>query len=511
VESAESCAPSHRDVTVLRYPGKTLKQRSLSHFHYLSNDGGFVVFQNNLTAAKRAILERVIYVKQEDGTFAEPPQPVENIFEDLSEFREQLKKLSYHATPMRAHAFAALYQDRRKIPYYRAACNLVENGFSEKFSHVKAFVKREKLRVKPGKNVEDVVCRVIQPRTYEYVVETGRYIKLIEKNIYENINTVFGYTAIAKGMNAEQRATTLRDHWEQFRDPVCVGLDAKRMDEHVSFDALVYEHGIYEEYYRGDKWFKYLLSLQRKNRGSMYLRDGKIKYRVNRNRMSGDVNTSLGNVVLMCALLERYISQKGIRARVFDDGDDSVTIMERKDLETFTTGLDNWFRTFGFSMEVEDPVYIFERIVFCSCQPVFDGMKWIMVRDPRTAIAKDCLVVKPLNSQKLARRWMNAVGKGGLSLAGGIPVWQNFFRQFSVKGEGVKPLSDPTMENSNYWLARGQSRTFLDIIPANCRYSFWLAFGIPPEAQLAIERTFDEYMLSADTDQPVFRTLPINM
>lgn len=511
MESAETCAPSHPDVTVLRYPGTALKQRSLSHFHFLSNDGGFVVFRNNLTAAKRAILERVIYVKQEDGTFAEPPQPIENIFRDLDEFRASLVELAYQATPMKAHDFAALYQDRRKVPYYKAACNLVENGFSEKFSHVKAFVKREKQRVKPGKDVEDVVCRVIQPRTYEYVVETGRYVKLIEKNIYGNINTVLGYKAIAKGMNAEQRAAILRDNWEQFKDPVCVGLDAKRMDEHVSFDALVYEHSIYESYYRGDKWFKYLMSLQRNNRGSMYLRDGKIKYRVRRNRMSGDVNTSLGNVVLMCALLQAYIKQAGIRARFFDDGDDSVTIMERSDLSAFSTGLDAWFLKFGFSMEVEDPVYIFEQIVFCSCQPVFDGTKWIMVRDPRTAVAKDCLVVKPLNSMKIAKRWMNAVGKGGLTLAGGIPIWQNFYQQFAVKGEGVKPLTDPTMETGCARMSRGQQRTFLDVVPPSCRFSFWLAFGIPPEAQIAIEKTFDEYRLSANTDQPVFRTLPINL
>jgi len=274
---------------------------------------------------------------------------------------------------------------------------------------------------------------------------------------------------------------------------------------------LKWEHSVYESFYPRDKYFNRLLRLQRRNRGVGYTKSGKIIYKVDRNRMSGDSNTALGNVLIMCGLIYTYCNSKGIKFRLADDGDDSVTIIERADLSLFMDGLYDWFHSYGFSMAVEEPVYTFEKISFCQCQPVFDGTMWVMVRDPRVALSKDCLSLKPLNGKKVMERWMSAVGKGGLSLTGGIPVWQNFYRQFKTKSNGATPLTDPTLETGAARMARGMKRDFVDDVPPISRYSFWVAFDVSPEAQIAIERTFDEYMLSTNTNQPVYRCLPINM
>lgn len=499
-------APDHPDLKVVTFLGKPEKHRMLDHFHYLSNEVRYGVYQNTLATLERALLERVFYVKK-DGVFKSPIVPNKDKFHEMFQFTSSLKALSHYSIPLKPQAFVDLFQDRRRVVYQRAKDENEAYGFHDKLSTIRPFVKREKYNfsAKP-----DAVPRVIQPRNPRYIVETGRYIKPIEKKIYKNINTVFGHEVVFKGLNAERRGAVLRDHWDQFSDPVAVSLDAERFDEHVSHEALLWEHSVYEQFYPGDKYFSRLMRLQRFNRGIGFTKTGIIKYRVNRNRMSGDSNTALGNVLIMCGLIYTYAAEKGIRIRLADDGDDSVTIMERADLAKFQDGLYDWFSDYGFSMAIEEPVDIFERISFCQCQPVYDGSMWVMVRDPRVAMSKDCLSLKPLNSVKVQKMWMSAVGKGGLSLAGGIPLWQNFYKQFADKAQGAKALVDPTLETGAARMARGMKRGF-STIPPECRYSFWLAFGVSPESQLAIEATFDEYRLSEDKGQPVYRSLPINL
>lgn len=500
-------APEHPDLTVVPLLGAPEKHRMLDHFHYLSNEVRFGVYQNNLATLERALLERVFYVKK-DGVFREPFSTSEQHLRGMSEFHSKLIKLSHHSTPLKLQEYAELFQDRRRKIYQRAADENLAYGFHDKLSSVRPFVKREKYNfsAKP-----DAVPRVIQPRNPRYVVETGRYIKPIEKKIYKNINTVFGHEAVFKGLNAQRRGELMREHWDSFIEPVAISIDAERFDEHVSAPMLEWEHSIYQSFYHGDRFFKRLMRLQRFNRGIGFCKDGIIKYRINRNRMSGDSNTSLGNVTIMCGLIYTYCNEKNIKFRLADDGDDSVTIIEKQDLDAFQLGLYDWFKGYGFSMAVEEPVYIFEKIVFCQSQPVYDGTSWIMVRDPRVALSKNCLSLKPIRHQKVRERWMSAVGKGGMSLSGGIPIWQNFYQQFIVKSNGAKPLTDPTLETGAARMARGMKREFVSNVPPECRFSFWLAFDISPECQIAIEETFDEYRLSDDTDQPVYRTLPLNL
>jgi len=164
----------------------------------------------------------------------------------------------------------------------------------------------------------------------------------------------------------------------------------------------------------------------------------------------------------------------------------------------------------GFSMTVEDPVYELEHVVFCQCQPVFDGHKYVMVRDPRTAISKDCVAIKPLDNMKVYQSWCSAVGHGGISLTGGIPVWQNFYQTFVRASNGAKQLIDSTLEGGLQMMSRGMLRE-MDRVDDHCRLSFWRAFGVTPESQLAIEDIYDahktDYLIRNDGDR--FVLLPM--
>lgn len=146
----------------------------------------------------------------------------------------------------------------------------------------------------------------------------------------------------------------------------------------------------------------------------------------------------------------------------------------------------------GFNMVVEEPVYELEKVVFCQSQPVFDGASWTMVRDPRSCIAKDCISLKPWVNAKEYESWIKCVGMSGSSLAGGIPVLDPFYRSFVRAGRNAKPLSlkDPTLIGGLFWQAKGMHRRELKITE-DARYSFWRAFDITPDEQIAIEDEFN--------------------
>lgn len=500
-------APPHPDLQVQHRAGVPRKPRLLNVFRNLSNEQRYGVYANNLSTLERAVLERVFYVRNKiTGDFQSPPEPSLGLWDKSNEFTDKLLTHSYHAIPLDPQRFVDESQACRKKLYQKAVNDNLVYGVSARIAEVRAFVKREKYNFTKK---SDPVPRVIQPRDARYIVETGRYIRPIEKKLYKNINEVVGHCAVFKGLNADQRAKELRGHWDCFKQPVAVMLDAERFDEHVSKEALEWEHSIYKSFYPRDKYFGWLMKLQTRNVCKGYTPEGVIKYRINRNRMSGDSNTALGNTLIMCMLLYTYLGSKNITGRIADDGDDSVIIMEQSDLPIFLNGLYEWFISYGFSMAVEPPVSTFEEIEFCQCHPVYDGVSWVMVRDPRVSIAKDCVVLKPMQNRKVLNKWMSAVGKGGLTLTGGIPVVQNLYHRFSQLSEGATELRDPTLQTGFFRMGIGMKRGYSTPTP-EARCSFWKAFGITPECQIQIEQWFDAYTLDGAVEaQPHYCLHPM--
>jgi len=192
-----------------------------------------------------------------------------------------------------------------------------------------------------------------------------------------------------------------------------------------------------------------------------------------------------------------------------NDVDDCVIFMELKHEGRFRESLVDWFTTMGFSMEVEDTVHEIEHISFCQSQPVFDGSDYIMVRDPRVSITKDCVALKPLDNHKVAKMWMASIGKCGLSLTGGIPILQHFYTMLVRGSEGAKMLVDPTIGTYRD-LTIGMKREVITEISCETRFSFWLAFGITPEAQIAIENFYqDTELVSTIVEHQSHVLLPI--
>jgi len=455
---------------------------------------------------EKAVKERVFYVNR-DGTWQEPNRPsLANFLLKVSTFTNRFVKNTKYSIPLNPREFANTFQDRRRTIYNKAVDSLMTCCVNIKDAWVKAFLKIEKYLFKKEKIP---VNRVIQPRDSRYIVHTGRYIKPIEKLIYENVNSIFSSTTVFKGMNAQDRGNVLYSKWTRFRNPVAVGLDASRFDQCVSNSALQWEHSMYQKYYPGDKFFKWLMSLQRNNKGKAYTADGKLSYHTKHNRMSGDSNTSVGNVLIMCALVYTYLHEINLDAELVNDGDDCVLIFERESLHLLET-LHSWFSEAGFNMVAEDPVYVFEEIEFCQSHPVFDmDGGYTMVRNPHVSISKDCVAIKPLDNIKVRNMWLSAVGQGGISLTAGMPILPEFYQVFLRNSNGAKALSDPTLETGTARLSKGMKRKHQEPSDAT-RVSFWKAFGISPSNQVIIEQYYREYIMGSGNEHLRFIPLPFS-
>lgn len=496
-----------------RFLGVDPPSRKIHVISHMSPRNDLCVYNPDVVTLERAIKERVLFV-EDKGVWRPAPAPSVGVFDRrLRSFETLLSKALPSTTPMTRQEFAESYLGRRRVIYQEACDSLMIKGVSPADAKIKAFVKAEK-----GKHGS--APRVIQPRSPRYNVEVGKYLKPAEGPMYKSIAKIFGEPTVMKGYNARQVASHLRSKWERFSNPVAVGLDAKRFDQHVSVPALKWEHKQWRRSFRNPQHIaelRRLLKQQLKNRGTGYCKDGKVQYQVDGKRMSGDMNTGSGNCLLMCAMVFAYLEHIGMSvldAALANNGDDCVVFMDRKYLKRFMSGLSKWFLQMGFQMTVEKPVFDFEKIEFCQAHPLFDGEAYTMVRNLR-AFDKDACSLIPIDSDYTLREWLGAVGDAGMSLTGGIPVWQEFYAVYqrsagalsSVKRRsGSRFLNQAAFETGMMMAAKGMERVYGDV-SAKARYTFWLAFGVTPDHQEALESQYRSYPVithgSSPTDDPV--------
>lgn len=132
-----------------------------------------------------------------------------------------------------------------------------------------------------------------------------------------------------------------------------------------------------------------------------------------------------------------------------------------------------------------------------------------MCRNPRTAIAKDSVYLKHVDQFVTYSSWLNAVGTGGLALAGGLPVFDAFYNcykrnscptWFSRRKGKLKQLS--MVDDSLPWFMRELGlkgkRVTGEPSPAS-RASFYLAWGVTPCEQIELETYYKAQYLDTTT------------
>jgi len=469
--------------------------------------GDFGVHNCDKDNLLRGVYERVLY-RVVDGVARPPPTPAVGVFDELlGGVRSRIVREVPLCRPFTLAQVVEMYEGRRKEIYRRASLSLSARPLTLSDAFVSTFTKCEKINFRTKK---DPAPRVIQPRSPRFNVMIARYLKRLEKKLADGIAEVWGGTTIMKGLNAEGVGAAMAQMWGEFKDPVAIPLDATRFDQHVSAQALEWEHSVYEACYdRKDRTKLHkLLEMQLANRGFGRVGNCKLDYEVVGRRMSGDINTGMGNCLLMCAMLLKFRDDMRVKMRLANNGDDCVLVVERRDLWVEAEIAPHMLR-FGFPVVVEPSVDVLEAVSFCQTHPVYDGARWLMMRDPRICIDKDLCTVLDMSNLGAVRKWAHAIGTCGLAMTAGLPVMSAFYEMLVRHGVKGNVMDSPWMDGGFKQMAAGLSRNHM-VIPAAARVSFWRAFGILPDMQLAMEESYTrmELNFSAGVSESPLSYLP---
>ncbi len=471
----------------------------------------FCCFSDTAENAKTALMERVFYHQTPSG-FVPPDIPR---FEEVSRIlRPMFRLFASMATvcpPVLLADYPAVsYTGRKRLLYERAVANVVARGERQSDSYLDTFLKHEKIMVK----MKRLVPRVIQPRKPEYNVLVGRYIRHLERPVFGIINRVFGSPTVMKGMDAFAQGKAFATSWASFNRPCAIMLDASRFDQHVSIPMLRWEHSIYELFHSqiDRPELRRLLAMQLHNKGCIKTPDAIIKYKVDGCRCSGDMNTSMGNCLLMCSMIYCLLQQIHVSARLHNNGDDCCVIMNESDKEAFLRAVPQFFAQLGFVMVVEEVVYCLEEISFCQTHPVFDGDNWRMVRDPHVSMSKDATLLRKWSSKEYYA-YLQCLGKAGLALTSGLPLLQNYYialtKEYELRfnqcpSERLASHVGGVLNQTGMFMMVGNLKSVEKTVSDAARASFARAFRVLPEVQ----RMYEEYFLRFRPGENVLLTLP---
>lgn len=472
-------------------------------------------YNNSVSVVVRALTERLYLVRGRMG-FVPCPKPTAS-FSTLAYFRKAVKR-GIRALPpaWTAEEFVYSYAGAVQRRYASALRTYSMRGVRRSDGYLSTFIKAELYN---GTNKNNPCPRLIQPRSPVYNIAIGRFLRPVEKLIYKSIDRVFQHHVVLKCDNMWKRASTITQYWGEFRNPCFVGLDASRFDQHVSAEALEFEHSLYNGLFNDPELAEYL-TWQIDQKGYANMVDGTVKYTVTGCRASGDMNTALGNVFLMCAITHNYLRQMGCKYRFINDGDDCGVFLEREHLHLLA-GLPAHHLQFGFEMEVEEPAFEIEHIEFCQCRPVqLREDQWMMVRNIHKCMKHDWVVLTT-RDWATTEEVLVATGRCGLSLYAGVPILSEMYAamlRFPCRPHVVQKLLDQAFHGPRTWRQFASSNRPFEVDETLARVSIYKAFGILPDQQVAHEAAYrafssgnietstrDIFPLSTDKSQYIFQ------
>lgn len=487
------------DTVPSNYPGLspvyagTPKRRKCLYMGNHIVDDNLNTHNNSVANLLRGVGERVLYT---DRHLTKCVQPLPGVFEKrLASLKRTIVHSVGRQSPVSRDEFVDYYKGPRRLTYERAVASLALKPICSRDARLKTFVKAEKINFTLK---ADPAPRVIQPREPRFNVEVGKFLRPIEHKVYDAIDDMFQSPTIMSKYNSVTLARILKEKFDTVPDCAVVGLDASRFDQHCSQQALKFEHSIYNAIFRSVE-LSSLLREQLTNIGFAKGTDGWFKYKKKGSRMSGDMNTSLGNKILMCLMCRAYLDSLQVKYEFANNGDDCLVFIQKKHLNKLAT-LDQYFTDFGYKMKCEAPVSNFEQVEFCQCKPICSNGLWRMVRNVRTCLAKDCASVNLGHDIELFRRWLKDVANCGLAFTADVPVlgaFYNMLSRFGVEGNYENKKNDFTC----YRLLSAGVRLTANSPDDQGRYSFWIGTGISPDSQIIIENYFNEAVWGGDKRQ----------
>lgn len=498
-----------RGVLRLKPNGQNAKSRSFVVIRDIGPTHNLGVYNNNINTVGRAFEERYFLCKTAGG-FVPALRVAPRTYGNnpwLTQFRNTVTRACSNAPIVPLRRVVEAYVGSKRRVYEAAYASLQKSPIEEKDARLTSFCKFEKQDLEKAP-------RVINPRSPRYNLTLGKYLKFLEKKVYRGINKAFGrHTAhtVIKGLNVVDAGEVMRSKWSRFKHPVAVGLDATKFDMHTTIHALRYEHSVYRQIFPYSTELRKLLRWQERNKGVAYCDDGTVEFRMEGTRSSGDLNTSLGNCIIMCGLIYAYACRCGVNIELANNGDDCVVILEQECLERFMTGLVGWFETYGYRMAVEAPVFELEKVEFCQSRVVMRDGDALMVRNLTNSIRKDPICLIPVHTPGVLQMWYRAVGDCGLSITAGMPVLQEYYKMYQRSGKDYSEgFVQHVFKNTSH-LTRMRGITSKErIVTAASRCSFYYAFGILPALQIEIERTYATMALDTAVEELLQEDLSVD-
>lgn len=455
--------------------------------------GKITVPDTSLSTLLKSLAERVLYQPTPAG-WREPIKPTEAAVRmHLGWELDYLKSHARKIAPWSLAQFVEHATGRQRVIYEACRLRLQETTGLEptcKCGRTRAFVKIEKVDAEKL----DFIPRMIQATDVPYRLLAGRYIKPMERPIYEALDLMCDGPSVMKGYNAEGMARMMAEAWFSIPDCACLGLDASKFDRHVSKEILnAFEHKVLLSWCAGPRRrLAQLLHRQLQSRGVALCDEAVVHYGREGGRRSGDPNTALGNCLIMVSMVHALLREQGVVGyRLFDNGDDCLIFANRLDLLRLEGVVQRWFEEMGFLMKIEPIVRTLEHVEFCQMHPICVDGTWRLVRKPKTVLAKDSTFIKPLGGRAWVDYW-HTVAVGGIALCSGVPVLQNFYQYLHRLGKGGRLITDPTLESGWRWLAGGMPSAWKPI-SRQTRWSFYLAYGIDPDLQGRLENLIDNW------------------
>jgi hypothetical protein len=464
-------------------------------------------FRNSLSNARAAILGRVFYRKvgdeyipiqqlvPESGTF----------FSELERFEVALRQYLPSSAPIALESFPGLYVGRKRLNYAQALATYKSVGFQKHHAHIRMFLKYEK-DVRSLKR--NRIPRVISPAGFVYLLLTGCYIKSVEEKIYTAVNEIFGYKVVAKGVNYLQLGSMISDAWLSYSNACSIDLDVSKLDQSICAEALHWVHTIIGACFSGHErdeimsYLKYQLLSIVKGRFD----DGRINYVVSGTLTSGQMNTSLTGVLIVCGII--YNLSMDMNMKLINCGDDCALIGEKQKMMGVRKKLHDRFGKFGMVVELGKYNYQMEQIEFCQTHILNDGVSYRAVRNVLAVLTKDSVCLDNITRPHKLAAWAKSVGEGGLASFGQIPVLQNFYRSLITsynkfleevkltnrQRKRMRRYESKVSHSTSLW---GEQLGFkFGKVSDHVRMSFEIAFGISSVNQLLLEDYYDNLIVS---------------
>lgn len=304
------------------------------------------------------------------------------------------------------------YVGRKRKIYAQAAHNLINYGLTSRHFRIKAFIKQDKYSYDA---IFEKIARLIQARSPEYNLAIGCYLHPYEKEFYAKPGMgPSGTRSVTKGLNSNQIADLFIEKTTWFEDPVFVEVDAEKFDSTVRVEHLRAIHAMYLRTFKS-RTLRDLLHQQLSN--VCYTRGG-LKYTVKGTRMSGDFDTGLGNTALSEINLTSFLY--GLKHELMIDGDDSVIIIERRDLDKLRF---EHFELMGFSVKylIKDDIC---EVDYCKSRIVLSNNP-VMCRDPCRALSLMGICGKRYHPTQY-REWISSVFTCLYYTNPGMPIFSAF-------------------------------------------------------------------------------------